>query len=178
MWGGAWVRTDSVEGVAYFGMLDTGCRWYGAAPMYAQPPGGGVPVKYFYSSVDGPSYGNGNKIDGLSLPYFFTFNHEHLMEVVATPPTRSGNSDDVNPVEFSELFSTFGQRSAESQGIIATSTYDINPASGWYGYGRFVGHYAWGHCVVFDTQTNQLIVLLSNGTATYQRRTLAFFQVR
>lgn len=163
-WGGAWVLTDVVEGLAYFGVLSSGGVWYGAAPMYAQPDGGGVPVKY-RSVAAREDLGNGGRMDGPDLPYFFQFNGDHLAEISAG--RRAANNTGINPVSYAELHATF-------PGLIVGQTVP-NPDSPWYGHPNH--HlYGWGHSVVFDPATKQLIVLLTNG-ATWGRNILAFWQV-
>ena len=63
-WGGGWVTTSNVEGLAYFGPLKTNRLWYGAAPAWMQPFGGGVPTKVEQAITNGPVYGNGGKTEG------------------------------------------------------------------------------------------------------------------
>jgi len=66
MYGGAWVRTSNVEGFAYFGAIAGGGYAYGPMPVYAQPEGGGTPIKYESASL--PAFDASSESDGIGWP--------------------------------------------------------------------------------------------------------------
>jgi len=166
-WGGAWVQTNNVDGLAYFGSLKVGGIWYGAAPMWAQPKNGGVPTKYELSTTVGSVYSNGGKVEGPIYPYFFPFNSTQLTETAAG--TRPRNNTGLNPASYDRLFEDF-------PGLIVSNK-SQNPNSPYYGQPTF-NIYGTGQTVIFDPVTNQLIVLLTNGATWSQMNILAFWQVR
>lgn len=166
-WGGAWVQTANVEGLAYFGPLKVGGQWYGAAPAWMQPKNGGVPVRLEHATLVGPQYGNGGKSEGPQYPFFFTFDHKQLMECAAG--SRARNVNGLNPVAFARLYDRF-------PGLIRSVTCP-NANSPYFGQPTF-NVYGTGHSVVFDPQTSELIVLLTNGAVWSAMNILAFWKVR
>jgi hypothetical protein len=165
-WGGGWVRTDNVEGLAYFGPLRTGGQWYGAAPAYMQPIGGGKPAERTYMAA-AESYSNGGKSEGPCYPYFFTFSSDKLLEMAAGKRDRNGHG--LQPEAFTRM-------SEQWPGIIAYGVVN-NPLSPYAGKPSF-SVYGSGHTVVFDPATKQLIVWMSNASVYTGKPIVAFFSVR
>jgi hypothetical protein len=166
LWGGAWVRTDHVEGLAYFGPVHTGGLWYGGAPVYMQPVGGGAPVeRTYYAAAE--SWSNGNKGEGPQYPYAFTFSTDQLLECAAG--TRERNGDGLQP-------EAFWRMPDEWPGIIPPGTVN-NPESPYAGEMACNCHGS-GHCVAFDPVTHEVIVWMSNASVYTGKPMLLFFQVR
>jgi hypothetical protein len=172
MYGGAWVKTSTVEGLAYFGLVGSGGYAYGPLPVYAQPDAGGVPVKY--ESANAPAgaplsdgWSNGPRYEGPMRPYFLPFTASDLQAAAADPSKRF--SDFLNPSSYAELYSTF-------PGLIAQDFVN-NPRvsrEAYFGQPRLYQYFA-GASTVFDPVTSQLIVMIP----TYNTKNiLAFFQVR
>ncbi len=167
-WGGAWVQTGNVDGLAYFMAGSSGALWYGAAPMYAVSATTGLPVRYECPQLlEGAGYANGGKLSGPVSPYFFTWSPAEFEEVIAG--TRHGDNRGLNPKAFTRVDQTF-------TGLIGPATC-VNPNSSHYGEPTY-NTYAWGNAVVFDPVTKELIVLFANGVGTSGRNILAFWQVR
>jgi hypothetical protein len=165
-YGGAWMQTSNVEGFIYFGPLKTRGLWYGGAPAYGQPKNGGTPILYQHAPIaDGGSYDNGGRSDGSIPAFLFPFNHTHLLEAAAG--TRAKDNSGINPVSFTNLNTTYTD--------LIVSHVSLNTASPYYGEPNN-NLYGWGHCVVSDPVTDQVMVLLKSfsGNAPI----LAFFQVR
>ena len=171
-WGGAWVQTPNVEGLAYFGPLKTAGIFYGATPTWVQPKNGGVPTRITCSQdkvANFPpytSYDNGGKYSGPQLPFFFPFDHGKLLTMAADPSKR--NATFLNPESYTELTSRI-------PGLIIGTVPNVeNPHAG----EKSCNLYGWGHSVVFDPVTSDLIVLITNGGSWSPRNVLAFWRVR
>lgn len=175
MYGGAWVKTGNVEGLAYFGLLAGGGYAYCAMPSYAQPDAGGTPIKYECANLPavdssesgGIGWSNGPRWEGPLQPYFLPFSSSDLVAAASDAAKRF--SDFLNPASYTELYSTF-------TGLITVSTVTNPRVSGeaYYGSPRLFQYYV-GHSVVFDAVTNQLVVQIPSNN---QKNILAFFQVR
>jgi peptidoglycan L-alanyl-D-glutamate endopeptidase CwlK len=166
-WGGAWVETENVEGLAYFAPLKCGGLWYGAAPVYMQPYNGGTPEKVHHATLVGNQFGNGGKTEGPQYPFFLVFDPSDLVDAVAG--TIAKNNTGYGPVSYTRMFDTFPD-------LIAPSTC-VNTLSPYYGEETF-DVYAQGNTVVFDPVTNQLVVWMTNGAVWSPNNILAFFEVR
>jgi len=151
-YGGAWVRTDYVEGFPYFGPMGNGGLWYGSAPCYGQPYNGGTPTFRVHSAVpDGAGYGNGGRGTG-SLPVFlFPFSTTHLLEAVAGTGGRQKNNTGINPVSFTNLHDLFPD--------IILSNVVTNVFSDVIGEPNH-NMYGWGQTTVWDPVAKQVIVQL------------------
>lgn len=171
MYGGAWVKTANVEGVAYFGSVGVGGYAYSGFPMFAQPASGGAPIRYESAEIpgvtpasDGVDWSNGPRFEGPKQPYFLPFAAADMLAAAGDPAKRF--SDFLNPSSYRSLYAAF-------PGLIAADSV-TNPNSAFVGQPRLFQYFV-GHSVVFDPATNQLIVLLP----TYNKQNiLAFFQVR
>jgi hypothetical protein len=171
-WGGAWVQTSNVDGLAYFMAGSSGALWYGAAPMWAILSSTGLPVKYECPSVsEGDGYANGGKLSGPVSAWFFTWSPAELSEVIGG--TRYGDNRGLNPKAYTRLPDV-----PAFQGIVPAESC-VNVNSLYYGEPNF-RTYAWGNAVIFDTSTRELMVLLFNGVNPNagSKNILAFFQVR
>jgi hypothetical protein len=164
-WGGAWVRTDEVEGLAYFGPLGVGAQWYGGAPAWFQPLGGGVPTEYHHYKNE--NFTNGNKSEGPKYPYFWTFDHTKLIECANNE--RSRDADGLQPEQYWRMPDTWS-------GIIWYQQVN-NPLSPFYGEVAFYT-YGNGSSVVYDPVTKQIIVWLTHASEYNGFGIMAFFQVR
>jgi hypothetical protein len=185
MYGGAWVKTSNVEGLAYFGALAGGGYAYGPMPVYAQPEGGGTPIRYETANSPGIESGedgglswasNGPRWETPLQPYFLPFNASDVLAAGADPSKRF--SDFLNPASYTELYSTFRSVPGDysSDGLIYQDTV-TNPriaSEPYYGEPR-IRQYFVGASTIFDPVTNQLILMIpSYGN----KNILAFFQVR
>jgi hypothetical protein len=166
MWGGAWVRTDNVEGIAYFAPLRCGAQWYGGAPAWFQPTGGGVPVKHYYAYT-AESFSNGGKSEGPMYPFFFTFDHLKVMECAAG--TRDRNADGLQPEAFWRMPDEWSE--VIYYGAVNVPADPFYPSQSYATYGN-------GTSVVYDPVAQQLIVWLTNGAVFNGYGIVAFFDVR
>lgn len=150
-YGGAFVSTDNVEGLVYIGSFYTGGVWYGSSIAHTQPPGGGVPARHVDSHYGNTEGSNGNWSTGTQKSYLFTFDADHLAEAKAG--TRAANASALNPAAFYDL-------RAETPGLSVHWTALYGPDAG--EPSDFLA--GWGNEVVFDPNTNELILLLMQGT--------------
>jgi hypothetical protein len=176
MYGGAWVKTSNVEGLAYFGSIAGGGYMYGPMPVYAQPENGGTPIKYECASLPavdvstesgGIGWSNGPRWETPLQPYVFPFAPADL--VTAAGDSSKRFSDFLIPTAYTEMYAQFA-------GLIYVDTVTNPRITGepYYGWPRTYQYYV-GHSVIFDAVTNQLIVQIPHIRA---KNILAFFQVR
>jgi hypothetical protein len=167
LWGGAWVKTANVEGLAYFGPISTGGQWYGAAPMWAKPNGTDTPPRKVQFCLQHPSYSNGGKTEGPRHPFFFTFDPKQIGECAAG--TRKRNAEGLQPVQFFDMVK-------EWPGLIVPGVVPFSDDPH-YGEPTF-NPYGTGNSVVFDPIAGEVLVLMTNG-AVWQANTIAaVFKVR
>ena len=165
-WGGGWVRTDTVEGLAYFGPIRAGGMWYGAAPAFMQPVGGGAPVeRQYYAAAE--SWSNGGKSEGPGYPFFWTFSAQQLLELAAGTRERNGNG--FQPQAFTRIPDQW-------PGVIYSGTVN-NPASPYAGEIAF-NLYGYGHCVQYDRRARELVCWMSCASVYTGKPMLTFFAVR
>ena len=166
MWGAALVETAKVRGFIAFGPIRLGGLWYGAAPAYMQPVGGGVAVKReYYAAVE--SFGNGGKSEGPQYPYLINFSVPELLELAAGTRDRNGNA--FQPKSFTRMTDQF-------PGLIIYGGVN-NPNSPYYGTSGF-NLYGSGHSVCFDKKTNEVLVWMSSASVWTGKPILAFIKVR
>jgi len=164
--GGAWVRTANVEGILYFMPVQTGGLWYGGAPAYMQPVGGGTPIKrHYYDS--GESYSNGGKSEGPRYPYAFTLSVQEVLELAADVRERNGNG--LQPENYAQL-------PTQWPGIIYCGGV-YNPESPYYGEPGF-NVYGYGSTVQFDPRANEVLILFSNASVWSNKPIFGVFGVR
>ena len=164
--GGAWIRTANVEGILYFFPVQTGGLWYGGAPAYIQPVGGGQPIKReYYDAVE--SFSNGGKSEGPRYPYAFTLSVAEVLELAAGTRERNGNG--FQPKEYTQL-------PTQWPGLIYCGGVN-NPASPYYGKPGF-NVYGYGSTVQFDPKVNEVLVWFSNGSVWSNKPMLGVYGVR
>lgn len=165
LWGGKWVRTDNVEGIAYFGPLKCGAQWYGGAPMYCQPIGGGTPVRHVY--YKNRNFSNGGKPEGPMYPFFFNIDHNKIIEMIAG--TRARNADGLQPESYVDMVTQW-PGIIWYQGVLNTES-PYYPNVAFYTYGN-------GCSVDYDPIAQQLVVWLSHSDQYSGYAIFAFFDVR
>ena len=165
-WGGAWVRTETVEGLLYFLPMQTGGLWYGGAPAYMQPVGGGVPVKReYYDAVE--NWSNGGKSEGPRYPYFMSFCSNQIIELAYGQRERNGNG--FQPQSFARVPDQW-------PGVIYPTGVN-NPNSLYPGYPSY-NVYGYGSSVQFDPKTSEVFAWFSNASVWSAKPILLKFHVR
>jgi hypothetical protein len=179
MYGAAWVQTSNVDGLAWFGAIGTGDYLYAGWPQYTQPHNGGVPYELISANISGNAtgwvdasdhslgaadWGNGPKYGGETRAMMLPFASADLIAAAGDAAKR--NNSYLNPASYTNMH-------AIAPDLIAPNTV-TNPASALYGEPNHIA-FSWGNTVIFDSTTNQLIVVIDD---YYTMKIMAFYQVR
>jgi hypothetical protein len=166
-WGMCVAYSARVEAAFGYMPIATGRLWYGAAPMWGKPRGGdGVPRKVRFC-LENPSYGNGGKTEGPRHPFGFTFDLNQLAEAAAG--LRPRNASGLQPATYFDMVKALS-------GLIVPSKvpYADDPH---FGMPTF-NNYGASNSVTFDEDTQEMFVLMSNGTVWQPNTLMAVIKVR